>query len=136
MSSLFAQAFKCEIAWGDEVYNVLRKADWENKRRFHDFCAVLKLGMRIGKVSIGSNQTVRTGFSGTKMIQRSLINDLSTGVIAEDLISNFRSSATKWDTVDPDAILTELRAIHDYRTFTALLPQVLPNRTARSTSSG
>jgi len=97
----------------DEIYNVLRKADWKNKQRFHDFCAVLKPGMHIGKVSIGSNRTVRGGLSGTKMIQRSLVSDLSTGVIAEDLMSNFRFSATKWDTIDPDAILTELRAIHD-----------------------
>jgi hypothetical protein len=96
-----------------EIGNVLRKADWENKRRFHDFCAVLKPGMHIGKVSIGSNQTVRRRLSGTKMAQRSLVSDQSTGVIAEDLISNFRSSATKWDAIDPDAVLTELRAIHD-----------------------
>jgi len=98
----------------DEIHNILRKADWENKQRFDDFSAVLKPGMHIGKVNIRSNQTARTGLSGTKMVQRSLAHGLNIGVVTEDLIRNFRVSRTKWDTIDPNAILTELHAIHDH----------------------
>lgn len=99
----------------DEIHNSLRKVDWENKQRFDDFVAVLKPGMDIGKVDIRSNQTARTGLSGKiKMVQRSLADDLSIGVVTEDLTRNFRLSGTKWDTIDPNAILEELHAIHDH----------------------
>jgi len=108
----------------DEIHNILRKADWENKQRFDDFSAVLKLGMHIGKVNIRPNQTARTGLSGKiKMVQRSLAADLSVGVVTEDLIRNFRLSGTKWDTIDPNAILTELHEIHDH--FDRLLREPL-----------
>jgi hypothetical protein len=99
----------------DEIHSILRKADWENRQRFDDFSAVLKPGMHIGKVNIRSNQTARTGLSGKiKMVQRSLADDLSIGVVTEDLTRNFRLSGTKWDTNDPNAILEELHAIHDH----------------------
>jgi hypothetical protein len=97
----------------DAIRNVLLSADLKNKQQFHDFCAVLKPGMHIGGLNIESTQTVRSGLSGTKMTHKNLVADLSVGIIDEELVRNYRFSATKWDAIDPSAILTELGAIHD-----------------------
>jgi hypothetical protein len=105
--------FDSEPVPKDEIHDALCSADIMNKRRFHDFCAVLKPGMHIGKVNIESRQTVRSGLSGTKMTHKNLVADLSIGVIDEELVHNYGTSATRWDAIDPSAILTELRGIHD-----------------------
>jgi len=107
------KSFANEPVPKDEIRDVLCEADLKNKQRFHDFCAVLKPGMYIGRVNIESKQTVRSGLSGTKMTHKNLVSDLSIGVIDEELVRNYRFSATQWDTIDPNAILTELRGIHD-----------------------
>jgi hypothetical protein len=97
----------------DEICNVLRQADYQNRRRFDDFRETLKLGMHIGKLSIKSSQTMRKNVFWTKMAERDLVDDQYVGVVDEELIGGFESCAKKWDTLKPDAILTELRQIHE-----------------------
>jgi len=87
---------------------VLCQADKENKSRFSEFCAILKTGMRIGTVSIKSHQTTRKG-----MEERVLVDSQYIGVFDEELIGDFRSWENRWNTVDPDAILAELRQVRE-----------------------
>jgi len=93
----------------EKIYEILCQADSENKKRFSDFCAVLKSGMHIGMVSIKSYQTTRK-----KTEERILVDSQYVGVLGEELIGNFRSWEKKWNTIDPDAILGELRQVHEY----------------------
>lgn len=88
----------------EKICEVLCQADSENKKRFSDFCAVLKNGMHIGTVSIKSGQTVRK-----KTEER-----IHIGVLDDELIRNFGSWVEKWNIIDPDVILSELRQVHDH----------------------
>lgn len=92
----------------EEVREVLCQADKENRRRFSEFCAVLKADMHIGTVSIKSYQTTRKG-----MEERVLVDSQHIGVFDEELIRDFRSWEERWDTIHPDAILAELRRIRE-----------------------
>jgi hypothetical protein len=87
----------------DQIRQVLCQADSENKKRFHDFCAILKNDMHIGTVSIKSYQTTRKKTEESQHI----------GVLDEELIGNFRSWEERWDTIDPDAILMEVRQVRE-----------------------
>lgn len=92
----------------EKICEILCLADSENKKRFSHFCAVLKSGMHIGMVSIKSYQTTRK-----KTEERILVDSQHVGVLDEELIGNFRSWEKRWDTIDPDAILAELRQVRE-----------------------
>jgi len=92
----------------EQISEVLCQADSKNKKRFSDFCAILKNGMHIGTVSIKSYQTARK-----KTEERILVGSKHIGVLDEELISNFRSWETRWDTIDPHAILMDVQQVRE-----------------------
>lgn len=96
----------------DEMRKVLCDADNENKSRFDGFCAKLEPSMPIVPIGIKSYQTMRKNLFWTRIDYKDLIVDQNVGVIREDLIDGFRSCDERWDTLEPDAILMELREIH------------------------
>lgn len=96
----------------DEMRKVLCDADIENKSRFHGFCAKLEPSMPIGAIGIKSYQTMRRNLFWTSIDYKDLILAQNVGVISKELIDGFRSCDERWDTLDPDAILMELREIH------------------------
>ena len=96
----------------DEMRKVLCDADSENKSRFHNFCATLEPSMPIGTIGIKSYQTMRRNLFWTSIDYKDLIVDQNVGVITKELFDGFRSCDERWDTLEPDAILMELREIH------------------------
>lgn len=99
----------------DRIAEVLCQADGENKQRFSDFCATLRSGMHIGKISIKSHQTTGWRFRRSdKIRERTLVDDEHIGALDEKLIGNFRSWEKKWDATEPDVVLTELRQVCEH----------------------
>jgi hypothetical protein len=97
----------------ERIQEVLCQADSENKQRFSHFCGVLREGMHIGMVNIRSYQTTGWRF-GTKDKERIIVDDEHIGVLDEKLIRDFRSWETRWNSIEPSTILTELRQVRKY----------------------
>jgi hypothetical protein len=107
--------FSHEPVSKEQIRDVLCQADRENKKRFSDFCATIREGMHIGTISIKSRQSTRRwfGFRSPTMKEQIMIDGDPIGTFNEDLINNFRAWRKRWDTIDPNVILMELRPIRE-----------------------
>jgi len=105
--------FSHEPVSKEEIQRVLCQADKRNQQRFSDFCVALRNSKCIGKITVKSHQTSRHRIFWTTFKERILVDSQHIEVFDQELVGNFRSWEEKWNTVDPNAVLMELRSIRE-----------------------
>ena len=95
----------------DEIAGVLCQADQHNKQQFSNFCSILKPGMRLGRIDIWSRQTTLGWKLQMVMKEKNHFPNLDGGVIDEESVDNFQSYLKRWDNINPNCILGEIRDI-------------------------
>lgn len=99
--------FDSEPVSKNEIQNILCQADDRNRKRFSDFCSMLKPGMCIGEISIDSMQTMGflRGLRPKSLLRRAI------GNVDQEVIDGFKLCLTKWDDIERYRILKEVQGV-------------------------